>query len=43
MSGYPDDSIVHRGVPNEGISFLQKPITPQTLTRRIREVFDVRG
>jgi PAS domain S-box-containing protein len=40
MSGYTDDSIVHRGVLDPGLAFLQKPITSQTLTQKVREVLD---
>jgi two-component SAPR family response regulator len=40
MSGYTDTSIVSRGVLDPGIAFLQKPLTPETLTRKIREVLD---
>jgi PAS domain S-box-containing protein len=38
MSGYTDDSIVRHGVLDSNIAFLQKPITPQNLTRKLREV-----
>jgi PAS domain S-box-containing protein len=40
MSGYTDDSIFRHGVLEAEIAFLQKPFTPQTLTRRVREVID---
>ena len=40
MSGYTDDSIVRHGVLDAHIAFLQKPITPETLTTRVREVLD---
>jgi DNA-binding NtrC family response regulator len=40
MSGYTDTAIVNRGVLDPGISFLQKPLTPEMLTRKIREVLD---
>ena len=40
MSGYTDNAIVHHGILDSGIHYLQKPIVPETLARRIREVLD---
>ena len=40
MSGYTDDSIVRHGVLEAHIAYLQKPITPEALTTRVREVLD---
>ena len=40
MSGYTDDAIVHHGVLEPGIHFLQKPFTPITLAQKVREVLD---
>jgi signal transduction histidine kinase/ActR/RegA family two-component response regulator len=40
MSGYTDDAIVHHGVLELGAAFLQKPITVETLSRKVREILD---
>ena len=40
MSGYTDNAIVHHGILDSGIHYLQKPIVPETLARRVREVLD---
>jgi PAS domain S-box-containing protein len=40
MSGYTDDSIVRHGVLESGVAFIQKPVTPTMLSRKIREVLD---
>jgi two-component system cell cycle sensor histidine kinase/response regulator CckA len=40
MSGYAGDSLVHHGDFGADLAFLQKPLTPQTLTSKVREVLD---
>ena len=40
MSGYTDDSVTRRGIQGTALAYLQKPITPETLTRKVREVLD---
>jgi two-component system, cell cycle sensor histidine kinase and response regulator CckA len=39
MSGYTDDAIIlHRMEP--GMHFLEKPFSPPSLARKVREVLD---
>jgi two-component system, cell cycle sensor histidine kinase and response regulator CckA len=42
VSGYTDDAIVHHGMLEPGLNFLQKPFTPAVLARRVREVLDAK-
>jgi CheY-like chemotaxis protein len=41
MSGYTDDAFVRRGALDSSLAFLQKPITPEGLTRKVRETLGV--
>lgn len=42
MSGYTDDALIRHGAVESGIAYLQKPITPKALGRKVRAVLDAR-
>jgi PAS domain S-box-containing protein len=43
VSGYTDDALVRQSLPEQGIAFLQKPFTPASFARKVREVLDQRS
>jgi two-component system, cell cycle sensor histidine kinase and response regulator CckA len=42
ISGYADEAILHHGIPQSGMEFLQKPFLPDALLRKVREMLDTR-
>ena len=40
MSGYTSNVIVHHGILDEGVHFIQKPFSKQSLAAKVREVLD---
>jgi DNA-binding NarL/FixJ family response regulator len=40
VSGYTRDTTLLHGVLEAGVAFLQKPLTPDVLARKVRDVLD---
>jgi len=40
MSGYTDEAIVHHGIVDSNIAFIQKPFSERALAHKVREVLD---
>lgn len=40
VSGYTDEILAHRGILDPGIVYIEKPITPTMISKKVREVLD---
>lgn len=40
MSGYTDNIVVHEGILDQQINFINKPLMPTLLTKKIREILE---
>jgi PAS domain S-box-containing protein len=40
MSGYADEALIHQGVVDSGVDFIQKPFKVVSLIKKVREVLD---
>jgi CheY-like chemotaxis protein len=40
MSGYNDEAMLRYGLDDPGMAYLQKPVTPDNLARKVRDVLD---
>jgi two-component system, cell cycle sensor histidine kinase and response regulator CckA len=38
MSGYTGNAIAHRGILDDGLNYIQKPFTPESLAEKVRDV-----
>ena len=43
MSGYTGEDVVRRGLLDAGAPFEQKPFSPESLARKVREMLDGAG
>jgi signal transduction histidine kinase/CHASE2 domain-containing sensor protein/CheY-like chemotaxis protein len=40
MSGYTDETLLLQGIEQQHVAFIQKPLSPKTLARKVRDVLD---
>jgi YesN/AraC family two-component response regulator len=40
MSGYTDDAIIHQGILDPEVEYIEKPFSPQELICKVRKILD---
>jgi hypothetical protein len=40
MSGHSEETVLGQGEIEQGVAFIQKPITPRSLSDKVRQVLD---
>jgi two-component system cell cycle sensor histidine kinase/response regulator CckA len=43
MSSYIDESVVRQGIREKNVAYLQKPLSPMSVSKKVREVLDGLG
>lgn len=43
ISGYPADMLTRKGILADGVNFISKPLRPDVLLKKVREVLDTQG
>ncbi|MBI5664708.1 MAG: PAS domain S-box protein [Nitrospirae bacterium] len=43
ISGYPSDMLTRKGILADGVNFMSKPLRPDVLLKKVRDVLDMQG